>query len=252
MKQFLHLRYWLPAFTLAAATSCTPQLAYQVLETHASATPTANNDLRLDYNFWHEDGGVSCTVTNLTNAPLYVDLGRTQLIVNGLAQDYYQDEELTTTTAVARTRPAMYGYYGGGTVSQSARTRSHRPRPILQVPPHAAIVIDGLSAVPTRVVHCELDKWRMTKPATVSFTEADSPLKFRQFLTYSTRPDGAEARTMDHAFWVERVSNMSPGSFRGPAVKEERCGKKLMTTHPAMPYAKSGNLYVVFRPISTL
>lgn len=247
MKYALPLYRLLPALLLLTP-ACTPQLAYQVLETHAPATPTANTDLRLDYNFWNEDGGVSCTVTNLTAAPLYVDLGRTQLIVNGMAQDYYQDEELTTTTAVARAR-SLYGY-SGVTSTQSARTRAQRPRPVLQVPPHAAIVVGGLSAVPTRVLSCELDKWKTSKPATVSFTEADSPLKFRQFLTYSARPDGAEPRTLDHAFWVERVSNMSSGSFQGATVKDERCGKKLLTTHPALPYAKNGNLYVAFRPAS--
>ena len=247
MKYSLPLKRLLPAILLLAP-ACTPQLAYQVLETHAPVVPTANADLRLDYDFWHEDGGVVCTVTNLTAAPLYVDLSRTQLIVNGLAQDYYQDEELTTTIAVARTH-SLYGY-SGATSTQSARTRAQRARPMLQVPPHAAIVVSGLSAVPSRLLHCELEKWKASKPATVSFTEANSPLKFRQFLTYSARPDGSEPRTMDHAFWVERISNMSLGSFRGASVKDERCGKKMLTTHAAMPYAKEGSLYVAFRPAS--
>ena len=240
---------------LAAATACTPQLAYQVLETHALAAPTADQTLALSYDFWSDGGQITCTVRNLTDAPVYLDLNRTQLVVNDLAQDYYQDEDLTTTTAVARARPVYGGYgsglfYNGTASTQSASSRRRRPKPVLQVPPRAAVVIGSPSAVPARLRHCDLQKWRNSQPATVAFTEATSPLRLRQFLTYSLRPDGTEPRTLDHGFWVERISNMSPASFQGARIPDERCGKKLLTTHGAMPYAKTGNMYVVFRPLA--
>jgi hypothetical protein len=256
MTRLPALRHILPALLLATS-ACTPQLAYQVLETHA-ATSSANPDVLLDYNFWNEGGVVACTVRNQTDAPLYVDLNRTQLIINGLAQDYYSDEQQTTTIARGRSMATAYaspwlGYYTPGSAStQSSNSRTLHAKPLLQVPPRAAIVIGGLSAVPTRLFHCDLEKWRSSKPATVAFTEEASPLKFRQFLTYSRRPDGSDARTIDHAFWVEKVSNMSLASFQGNRVRDESCGRKLATSHGAMPYAKAGNLYVAFRPASPL
>ncbi len=230
-----------------------------MLETRpASVPPPPNADLDLAFDFWQEGGVLSCTVRNLTDHPLYLDLSRTQLIINGLAHDYYADEQTTATStrarAVATWEPtALLGRYAPGTAAASlSSSRTLRPKPVLQVPPQAAVVVGGLSAVPAPLLACELNKWKTRTPATLGYSETTSPLRFRQFLTYSAHPDGHDPRTLDHGFWVERVSNMSAASFRGPLLKDERCGRKLLTTHPTLPYAKRGNLYVAFRPVSTL
>ena len=146
---------------LLAGSACTPQLAYQVLETHAATPGATDQTLALDYNFWNADGVVYCTVKNLTESSIYLDLNRSHLIVNGFVQDYYTDEEQTTSVVRSRTSysPLLAAY--GSSSSQSASSRRTKEKAVRHLPPHSSLVIGGVSAAPHRLLACDLDKWRM-------------------------------------------------------------------------------------------
>ena len=85
-------------------TSC-KQLYYQVYDVKSETMTQQdnslvyeNNDVKLMYNLCGEKGAVGFIIQNKTDKDLFIDLTQTFFILNGKANDYYQNREYTSTT----------------------------------------------------------------------------------------------------------------------------------------------------------
>ena len=242
----------------ALLSSCSPQFAYQVFETQAEAfRASAQPALEFTYDFWNPDGVTTATLTNASAGPVYVDLQRAHLIINGRSIDYYIDAEYETSQSVGRAaavrRPfdsPLYGY-GSGAVGASAAAGNAtrvRTRPVVEIPPGARISVRPMSVVGGPVASCELDRYDNRTNAVVNYDSATTPLRFRFYFTYSRQPDLSAPEVLDAGFRVAKITAMRSGAFLGPSVaaKDPCSGRRLMTTSSTYPFAKPGNLYVGF------
>ena len=67
------------------------------------------NDVVVDYNFWAENGQVSFVITNNLDSDVYVDLGRSFLVVNGMTFDYFQNRTFSSNASSTVVSSSSYG-----------------------------------------------------------------------------------------------------------------------------------------------
>jgi hypothetical protein len=67
-----------------------------------------NNDIKLMYNLWGENGSVGFIIQNKTNNDLFIDLTQTFFILNGKANDYFKNREFTKTSINEASLSAFY------------------------------------------------------------------------------------------------------------------------------------------------
>ena len=106
----------LSILSIIALTSCAT--AYQQIASVSSPQMTLRDDgkfrfnadeIIIDYNFWAQNGQVSFIITNDSDRDVYVDLGRSFLVVNGMTFDYYQNRTYTSNASSAVVRSSSYG-----------------------------------------------------------------------------------------------------------------------------------------------
>ena len=69
----------------------------------------SEDDIVVDYNFWAQNGQVSFVITNNLDSDVYVDLGRSFLVVNGMTFDYYQNRTYSTNSSSTVVSSSAYG-----------------------------------------------------------------------------------------------------------------------------------------------
>lgn len=69
----------------------------------------SEDDLVVDYNFWAQNGQVSFVITNNMDKDVYVDLGRSFLVVNGMTFDYFQNRTYSTNASSTVVSSSAYG-----------------------------------------------------------------------------------------------------------------------------------------------
>ena len=111
MKRFLSIILSVLALTSCAtafqqiATISSPQIKLTDSGRYAYQT----EDIVVDYNFWAENGQVSFVVTNNLDTDVYVDLGRSFLVVNGMTFDYFQNRTYSTNSSSTTVSSSSYG-----------------------------------------------------------------------------------------------------------------------------------------------
>ena len=68
-----------------------------------------DDDIVVDYNFWAQNGQVSFVITNNLDTDVYVDLGRSFLVVNGMTFDYFQNRTYSTNSSSTIVSSSAYG-----------------------------------------------------------------------------------------------------------------------------------------------
>ena len=243
----------------AFTTGCAPQFAYQVMETRPEAAlAPAQPALHLTYDFWNPNGQVGATLTNTTTGPVYLDLNRSHLIVNGAAYTYYSDTEYSSTETIGRSvsrgrtgyNSLLRNLESGGAAASMASSSSLRVRPkaVVEIPPSAHLAVQQKPAIGGPVNTCELSAYDHRRNAVVMYDSATTPLRFRFYFTYSTSPELSALQVLDYGFRVGKITAMMSSTFYGPTVpdKDPCSGKRLMTTSSTYPFANSQNLYVGF------
>ncbi len=189
MKKILPL-----LFTIAlVCTSCVNY--YQVLSLK-SIEPTkvsenvvtySDKDCRLDYDFWADKGNMSFTLFNQTDETMYIYLGETFFVKNGLAMDFLQ---------VKKNRALVYS-----------------PENVIAIPAHSYKMLDfpmihasifefcGVSVTPDRSEIVEQN-----------FTQQESPLDFSVRLTYSLGQSSVK-KVLKNEFYVSQVVNYHKVNF---------------------------------------
>lgn len=108
-----HLLLFVPI--LALASCATP---YQQIASIFSPQMTLRDDgkfrydadeIVVDYNFWAQNGQVSFIITNNSDHDIYVDLGRSFLVVNGMTFDYYQNRTYSSNASSTVVSSSSYG-----------------------------------------------------------------------------------------------------------------------------------------------
>jgi len=189
-----------------------------------------NDTVLVSYNFFGENAPVHISIYNKTKEPVYVDWTRSSIIIDGVANSYYESTipiEGTTELYNNSITSTSWGTFSGGVTL-----------------PHGTNVIPPLSRIENtpltlenlgfdKIPKSEFIKTKFTTPdaQTVTLREKeyspnDSPLHLRSHLTIYTEDENGLLRKpiiFERSFYINKVikaSNISPkillGGNQGP------------------------------------
>lgn len=191
---------------------------------------TENDSVLISYSFYGENAPVSITIYNKTDEPLFVDWQRSALIIDDVATSYYQE----TAPLQGRTEADTYG----GTYSWSKRSEQTwgstggtfsgevaLPKGVTFIPPRSKV-----EATPLHLANFDFDKIpkeeyvrmpvakqnaEVVNVRVRKYTEEESPLRFRSYLTLYTAGKGKDDKkytAYDHSFYLSEL--VKAGSMR--------------------------------------
>jgi hypothetical protein len=181
-----------------------------------------NDSVKITYSFYGAHAPVSIQVFNKLDKPLYVDWDRSALIVNGQAESYAGKQITIQGNADAESYRIGRLNFSSGNISAAASL----PKDVTFVPPHSEISntpieIPGFAF--DYVQHIDANKQQASElqtadggvigVQTANFTEQDTPLKFRSYLTLYTVDNATKSMTLVDEFYVSKYTK----SFVSPA-----------------------------------
>ncbi len=260
--------------TATMLSSCS--VMYQVIETSSSDAKLEkdsyafeNADLKISYNFWADGGRVYFFVTNKLDVPIYIDWDKSHLIYNGTSYEYWYDSEETNSFYSSASTGSSYTFadaivnifggsaYGSGQSNTSATSRKvavvasskSKPKKVIQIPPRSSIIVSKFSISKAPFYNCDfnLRNTSYRTPNTKTFNKSDSPLSFRNYLTYSSKENFEQSKTIDNEFYISSISFMTDRLFFGKSSARTDCdlnGGKVYGKKYSRPYMKPTNFYI--------
>tara|TARA_B110000211_G_C13938996_1_gene490756 strand:- start:55 stop:957 length:903 start_codon:yes stop_codon:yes gene_type:complete len=90
--------------------SCNPTF-YQLVEINSEEIKTdgnsanlSNQDIAVIFDFWANEGSTSYDIINISDQTIYIKHDECQLIKNGLAIDYYDNSEYTSSRSILKSK----------------------------------------------------------------------------------------------------------------------------------------------------
>ncbi|HQX31501.1 MAG: hypothetical protein IPH21_07460 [Flavobacteriales bacterium] len=230
------------------STSCASSKVYQVFEASSENVSTSNgfyvyenDDVQVMYDFWGYGGRVAFRLTNKTDAPLTIDWTKSHLVHDEISYDYWNDTEKTSSFYFSNS--SSYGTSNStlqfnpldvavATVTRGSRNSSSqtttvrsKPKQTTHLPPHSSIELEGLRIMSSMVFDCDYN-WataKKTKNYKRTYTSVDSPLHFRNYLSYSTQDPDAKPQIIDNEFYISSAEFVSEKGYWGPQEKKVNC-----------------------------
>jgi hypothetical protein len=178
-----------------------------------------NDTLKIRYIFSGYNCPLTVQVHNKTNQPLYVDWKKSAVVYgDGSRWALWNDESyINTSTSGGAVKVRNYTYSASSTDGVI-----HKKEQISFIPPNSyvsvkplAIVSGFLKPLPRNLREkVSFGNESNTKVDKYSFTQENTPITFRCFLTLSTNDNFNNAIYIDQPFWVSEVlqTYMTPSS----------------------------------------
>lgn len=222
MKNFLPLF----AFLAITAASCN---RYQYITVNSNELKQGDKDKRefviendsvqITYNFSGADMPVNIRITNKLDRPIAIDWKRSALIINDQAISYVPDHVTTSGSASTST----FNWSRNWSTSYTSFS-STTPLPVgwQMIPPKSFIVRTPMGVTNTFLTNEHKSAFVKTQKILsdgtavyvkeASFTEDNSPLKFRSYLTVLTEGNGhIDPVVFEHSFYASKYVNTGVG-----------------------------------------
>jgi len=190
-----------------------------------------NDSVRVSYSFYGESAPVHISVYNKTDAPLFVDWARSGIIIDDIATSYHSG----TATVQGSTEFTSYGEsYGWNGFSSSESRGSFSgeialPVGVNFIPPKSKVENQPLTLANfpfDKIPNEQYEKGKfLTELAnevtvrTTDYTEEDSPLYFRSYLTVyaEDKPGSYQPMYFERSFYISKLmktGNVEPANFK--------------------------------------
>ena len=264
------------AMLLVLFTSCATNVYYQVYEVKSPDVSRENNvlsyendDCSVKYNLWAEGGNLSFLFQNKTDKNIYIVMPQSFFILNGVANDYYSEStysnSVTGISLLSSSRTASIsgfltnslswypaqisrqdGVSAGTSVSKGVQTKEPQ---FVCIPPKSAKFIKGFNIYDHAYKDC--DNYKENYPKKVStliqYTQANSPVTFRNRIAYSFSNDAAEVEFIDHTFWLSSLQNYSSAAAFSKQ-KVEKCETTIKSTEKVFTMSSPDKFYNSYLP----
>jgi len=200
-----------------------------------------NEDLRISYDMWSEDGITYFSIYNKTDKPMYIDWKRSVFIFNDWKYDYWVEKSTTESYVV----PSGYG----NNVTFERKTSTVVAERYTFVPPHTNVsvpmtytIMSGFTTSTsttasgkTTITVAQGLKYEdktlkkvsipassgkgTTKAYVKEYSKDNSPARFRNFLTYSFDEKFVNEKFIQNEFYVSKKTEMTKKNFDGPYKK---------------------------------
>lgn len=200
-----------------------------------------NEDLKISYDMWSEDGITYFSIYNKTDKPMYIDWKRSVFIFNDWKYDYWVEKSTTESYVV----PSGYG----NNVTFERKTSTVVAERYTFVPPHTNVsvpmtytIMSGFTTSTsttaggkTTITVAQGLKYEdktlkkvsipassgkgTTKAYVKEYSKDNSPARFRNFLTYSFDEKFVNEKFIQNEFYVSKKTEMTKKNFDGPYKK---------------------------------
>ena len=181
-------------------TSCSVSNYYQVFTTVPDGNKAKNDNILFEdnncivyYNLWEEGGNIGFRILNKTKSDLTIDLTKSFFVLNGIANEYFQNRTFSNSTSNSST--VMTNYYPispywtvnkvAGTSTNSYAT-TYMEQPYKISPAGTSVVVSNFQISNTRYINCDLPSFPYSakRVKTLQFNKSNSPFVFSNILTY--------------------------------------------------------------------
>jgi hypothetical protein len=202
MNRFIYI------ILILVVSSCSVTNYYQVYKTEVEKGTVFKNKITFEdescivyYNLWSNGGDVGFSVFNKTATDLKIDLTKTFFVLNGVANEYFQNRTFSKSSYV-----------------------TYAEKPMLTIPSKTLINISEYFVTNKRLFSCDLIKYPTKKNIkTLNFNKDNSPYVFCNLITYYSLSDTTR---LENKFYVSEVTNY-PSSEMYINVDTSFCGNKL-------------------------
>ncbi len=173
-------------------------------------------------------------IQNKSDKPIYIDWKKSSFIINDYKFNYWEDKEVTQTLAtslghsvISYNKNFNYRYLNmwSGNVMTSTSTKS-KPEQITFIPPNSKIIQISYTICPTPIKKIrtlgkikEVGDFNNIKKKNIvceaTFAKENSPVIFRNFLTYSDSESFKTESHIDNDFFVSKVTETPLNHFKG-------------------------------------
>ena len=214
-------------------SSCTKTTYYQVYQVKSDNVAMEddkfsdeNSDCKITYNMWAEGGDLSFMLYNKTDKNIYLIMPKSSFILNGIANDYYNETTMSESMSISAQgtyyknyslKPGLWNPLftsrtaGITTGIMSQKTKSTKEKEVICIPPKSAKIIQGFNLLNVVYKDCEntQENYPKTTSTLIDYTQDSSPLTFRNRVAYSFDEKGEDIHFIDHSFWLASVQNYS-------------------------------------------
>lgn len=233
-------KFLLISSLILALTSCMPSHYYQVykakpdtqIETKSDFLVYENQNCKVSYNLWQENGNVGFAFYNKTENDIILYLDESFFVLNGMAFPYYQNRIFGTSSKANTTVNYSYWNYfliGASTVNttSSAYSVARIEKKKLTIPSKTSIIIAEFSINKDLIRNCDLFRYpRKKEITTVSFNKTNSPIIFSNRISYSLE-NSPELIEIENNFYVSEITNY-PENKMFDYKDEEFCGEETL------------------------
>lgn len=180
--------------------------------------------VRITYDLWGENGDIVFTVLNKSDKPLYLDWSKSSLIKGQQSFKYWRDVSYSSASFEGVSYDSwLFSNIDLKRIKGRIYTVESKPVKVSFIEP-GTIVSRRFSPIEEKFVHdfdedyyteekCNSMPSRQIKIYSESFDEANSPLQFRNFLTFAFDQSFSSEFSIDTEFYISKVSKMPKKHF---------------------------------------
>lgn len=186
-----------------------------------------DNNCQISYDLWSEQGNIGFRFYNKINKDIYLNLGESYYVRNGIANDYYKNRVFSSSGGKVSV-VTIYGISAGSTNNAST---AQKEKDVICIPSMTSKIISEYLI--TENVYRDCNLWRYPQGRqikTVKFDKNNSPLVFSNRLTYLVENMDIPVILINE-FYVTEITNYPEKDFLDKNY-EEICGeKRVVITH---------------------
>ena len=190
-----------------------------------------NDTIKIMYSFWEDKGVLSFSFYNKLSIPIYIDWKKCSFLRNGEKLDFWIDETNTKSIAASSGRYGSRIFYGdydllnAGVTSNimMGNSKSIKPQRVVFIAPKSKITkfdfelypykVSKIGSEGTTVTVRKPNSTKEVKVKSVEYSQENSPLVFRNFLSISTKENFENEYYIDNTFYVSSKKDFKRNIF---------------------------------------
>jgi hypothetical protein len=202
-----------------------------------------HGDLEIRYDFWAENGLGDFLLFNKTEKEIFVDLGRSHLVKNNIAESYYPNLLARSSSRLTEEGIDLQISLWTPTKQVSAANLESR---IVCIPPFSGKKFHGFELSPRIISSCDYEIYPAKEESfTMTFSKSDTPLKFRNIVSYSFDESFESTLHIEDDFWVKEITNYPRKRFFKD-VKMFECGTNEKIYRRVYNFKSAGRFYKAY------
>ncbi len=200
-----------------------------------------NEDIKVSYDFWSENGVTYFSLYNKADKPMYIDWKRSVFVYNDWKNNFWVEKSTTETYLVPTGTGKNITYERKSSTVVAERYTFIPPHTYVSVPMTYVIMssatqVNTESTGDNKMTMTITDDLKKDKTAqkekiasttgkgtvnvyTKAFTKETSPCRFRNFLTYSFNENFSTEKHIENEFYVSKHTQMKSKNFFGKSQK---------------------------------